>query len=142
MPYSDRVNYRDKRSGKFRRPAKHEKNRFFRIDTLSQGIANFAFKTGNGMGEIANDFADQLVSYAVANAPWEDRSGDARAGLQAAVTLENESLEIDLYHTIDYGLWLEVRWGGKYAIIIPTVEAMGPKLLAKMDNLLGEIWYP
>lgn len=140
MPYNDR--FRDERSGRFRRPHAPEKNKYFRVDTLSRGIANFAFKTSNGMAGIANDFADELVNYAQRNAPWNDRTGDAREGLQSAVTLYNESLEIELYHTISYGLWLEIRWGGRYAIIIPTVESLGPHLLAKMDGLLGEIQYP
>lgn len=141
MGFSDRVYYRDARTGRFRKPAHWERNRFYRIDTLSKGIANFAFKTENGMGEIAQGFAEDLLQYAQANAPWEDRTGEARAGLEAEVSLVNEALEIDLYHTVDYGIWLEIRWGGKYAIIIPTIETMGPKLFDKMSGLIGDIVY-
>jgi hypothetical protein len=133
--------FRDNRTGRWRKPLAWEKNRFFQVDTLSKGLANFAFKSANGMAEIANDFADDLVAYAQRNAPWNDRTNDAREGLQSAVTLYNDSLEIDLYHTVEYGIWLEVRWGGKYAIIIPTIETMGPKLFDGMNNLFGEIIY-
>lgn len=140
MAYSDIV-FKDNRTGRFRKAAPYERNKYFKIDTLSKGIASFAFKTADGMGEVANDLADALVEYARTHAPWEDRTGEAREGLEAAVTLENHSLEVDLYHTVDYGIWLEVRWGGKYAIIIPTIEAIGPKLLAGFDHLLSEIVY-
>jgi hypothetical protein len=139
MAYNDR--FRDERTGRFRKPSPREKNEFFRVDTLSKGIANFAFKTANGMAEIATQFADDLVEYARANAPWADRTGWAREGLDATVFLRNESLEIELYHQAEYGIWLEVRWGGYYAIIIPTVETMGPQLLDRMNNILGEIVY-
>lgn len=143
MPLSNgRIAFRDTRTGRWRRAAHYEKNRFFTIDTLSRGLANFTFKTMDGMAEIANDFADELVQYAVENAPWEDQTGDARAGLQAAVYIENGQIQIDLFHTVEYGIWLEVRWGGRYAIIIPTIEHMGPKLLDKMNNMISEIWYP
>ena len=141
MAYGDRLNFRDERTGRFRRPQPYEKNRYFKVDTLSRGLANFMFKTQNGMAEIANEFADELLQYAQDHAPWQDQTGDARAGLQTAAVLRNESLEVELYHTVEYGIWLEVRWGGKYAIIIPSVEAMGTKLLQKMDGLIGEITY-
>lgn len=134
--------FQDERTGRFKKASQGQKNKFFRTDTLTQGIANFAFKTSNAMGEIAVDFANDLLDYAVKNAPWEDRTGDARAGLATTVVVRNESLEVDLFHTIDYGIWLEVRWGGKYAIIIPTVETLGPRLLEKMNGILSEIYYP
>lgn len=141
MPFNDRANFRDLRTGQWRKARPYEKNRHFRIDTLSRGLASFVFKTMDSMADKANEFADELVQYAKDNAPWEDRSGDARAGLDSAVTASNGELEIDLYHTVDYGIWLEVRWGGRYAIIIPTIERMGPKLYARMNGILGDIIY-
>lgn len=134
--------WRDNRTGHWRSPARYERNPHFTIDTLSRGIANFTFKTMNEIGEIASDLADELVNYARDNAPWDDRTGDARAGLEAETSLENGEVNVDLYHTVEYGIWLEVRWGGRYAIIIPTIEALGPRLLEKMDRMIGEIWYP
>jgi len=133
--------WRDKRTGRFRKPLPHERNQFFETDTLSKGLANFSFKSGNEMADIAADFAQELVDYAQRNAPWSDRTGEARAGLTAEVELENETLDINLFHTVYYGLYLEVRWGGKYAIIIPTIEVMGPQLLDRLNNMFGEIVY-
>lgn len=141
MAYGDKISYRDNRSGRYRRPLPYEKNRHYRIDTLSKGLANFAFKTANGMAEAAQGLAEELVTYARNNAPWDDRTGAAREGLTSEVVLENESLEVNLFHTIDYGIWLEIRWGGKYAIIIPTIEQLGPKIFDKMNDLLGETIY-
>lgn len=141
MPYNERVKFRDNRTGRFRRAQPYERNRHFQVDTLSSGLANFQFKTANGMADIAQEFAGELVDYARKNAPWNDRTGDARDGLETEVRLENDSLEIDLYHTISYGIWLEIRWGGRYAIIIPTVEQKGSELLDRMNNMLSEIIY-
>jgi hypothetical protein len=141
MAYGDHVKYRDERTGQYRKARNWEKNRNFQVDTLSEGIANFAFKSANRMAEIAGEFAEDLLNYARDNAPWDDRTGDARRGLEYEVSLYNESLEVDLFHTVEYGIWLEVRWGGKYAIIIPSVEAMGPKLFDKMNDIFGDIIY-
>ena len=113
---------------------------FFSTSTLERGLAQFELKMREGIEEIALDFAIELVDYAKANAPWSDRTGDARAGLDAQV--ENGmrgDIVVTLFHTVDYGVWLEVRWGGKYAIIIPTVERKGPELLAKMRGMMREI---
>ena len=140
--YKELRNFQDRRTGKFRKAARYEKNEFFKVDTLSRGVANFAFKTADSFAEDAAAFADELLDYARANAPWTDRTGDARAGLETFAVIDNDSLEIALYHTMDYGQWLEVRWGGKYAIIIPTVETMGGRLLDRMEQTLGKIYYP
>ena len=141
MGYDQRIKFRDNRSGRYRKAKSWERNAHFEVDTLSEGLAKFQFKTANRMGEIAQEFASELVDYARKNAPWNDRTGDARDGLEAEVRLENKSLEIDLYHTVDYGVWLEIRWGGRYAIIIPTVEQKGSELLDRMNNILSEIIY-
>src|SRR4051812_26990603 len=95
-----RVLFKDTRTGRWRSPAPYEKNSHFVIDTLSRGIANFTFKTMDAMGEIAQDLAADLVEYAQKNAPWEDRTGDVRAGLEASVEVTNGSFEVALYHTV------------------------------------------
>lgn len=69
-------------------------------------------------------------SYMRENAPWTDQTGNARAGLRARH--EKEPLvqhELILYHTMPYGIWLEVRWSGRYAIIVPTLQQMGPEVM-------------
>ena len=141
MAWNNKHNFRDRRTGRFRKAASWEKNNFFKVDTLSRGLANFTFKTLDQMAGDASSFAEEMLDYARKNAPWTDRTGEARAGLDTAVAIDNDTLEVFLFHTAEYGQWLEVRWGGKYAIIIPTVETMGIRLLAKMNNTLGEIIY-
>lgn len=76
--------------------------------------------------EAFREAADQIVAYAQANAPWTDRTGDARTGLTADVYTESGSVVLDLYHTVDYGLWLEVIQNGAFAIIMPTLETFAP----------------
>lgn len=141
MPFSGRHDFRDDRTGQWRRARTFEKNQHFVVDTLSKGLASFCFKTMDAIADYANEFADELVDYAKEHAPWEDRSGEARAGLNTAVLVDNGELSIDLYHTVSYGIWLEIRWGAKFAIIIPTIEQMGPKLFEKMNGMIGDIIY-
>ena len=89
-----------------------------------------------GLAAATAGFAQKVQDYAQENAPWDDRTGDARQGLQAKGFQRLTSYTIVLYHTVDYGIWLEVRWDGRYAIILPTIEHMGHELMDRLDIAL------
>lgn len=76
---------------------------------------------------------DDIVSEAQRNAPWADRTGDAREGLEATVKNEKGEVVLYLYHTVEYGLWLEVIQSGRFATIMPTLERMGPTLMKRAE---------
>jgi hypothetical protein len=77
--------------------------------------------------------AEAVQEYAQENAPWSDRTGAARDGLTAEYVEEGSNHVIVLYHTVDYGIWLEVRNSGEYAIILPTIEHMGPVVMGALS---------
>lgn len=118
----------------------------FQGSSLARGIRQYPKKTRDKMIEIMEEFAEELLDYAQSNAPWEDQTGDAREGLGTAVSggfeaWGNNAISLSLFHTVDYGIWLEVRWGGKYAIIIPTLETMGPELMSRFEGITEDIIY-
>ena len=71
----------------------------------------------------------QLEQSAKDNAPWADRTGDARRGITAKSSHSNGDITMTLFHTVDYGLWLEVIQNGAFATIMPTIERDGPRLI-------------
>lgn len=71
----------------------------------------------------------QVESHAQANAPWSDITGRARQGLKADISIEGGEVVLTLSHSVDYGYWLELIQQGKFAIIMPTLEALGPEIL-------------
>jgi hypothetical protein len=83
--------------------------------------------------------APEVESYMKNNAPWTDRTGNARNGLAARAYESGNEVGIVLYHQVSYGIWLEVRWSGRYAIINPTIEEMGPRVMQQFSNLLERI---
>jgi len=87
----------------------------------------------------ANRMAPEVANYAKVNAPWTDRTGNARNGLMAQPYDEGDNVGIVVYHSVSYGIWLEVRWAGKYAIIGPTIEVMGPRVMSQYHNLLDRL---
>lgn len=92
------------------------------LDILALGVAgNVAEAMAAGKSEVQ--------AYAQANAPWADRTGAARNGLVASVYEEGGQIILELAHSVDYGVWLELIQDGAFAIIMPTLEALGPKIL-------------
>jgi hypothetical protein len=88
---------------------------------------------------IANRMAPEVENYAKLHAPWQDQTGNARNGLAARAYEEGTNVGIVVYHQVSYGIYLELRWGGRYAIIRPTVDAMGDRVMQQYNNLLSRI---
>jgi hypothetical protein len=93
---------------------------FFLGDTLTPMLAQADVR--ENAEEILNDMSGDIEAYAKANAPWSDITGDARAGLTADVFTDGDAIVLQLYHIVDYGVWLETIQAGKFAIIMPTLE--------------------
>lgn len=75
--------------------------------------------------------AQGVEAEARQNAPWADRTGMARSGLEATVKNDNGEIIMMLAHTAEHGLWLEVIQAGRFAIIMPTLEAAAPRVFAR-----------
>ena len=104
---------------------------------IPRGLA-FPVVADQAIEELLEVAAEAVQQYAQENAPWEDQSGDARGGLTAEyVDGGLFQHEIVLYHTAEYGIWLEIRWNGRYAIIMPTIERMGPVVMGALSNMSG-----
>ena len=74
------------------------------------------------------------------NAPWTDRTGNARSGLKAKPETSHSAgsgtYRIILSHSEHYGLFLETRWAGRYAIIDPTVKRQQEDFMRIMSKVL------
>ena len=105
-------------------------------DTLTPGIKGLPSFIDKIVGTTMRYYEPQVENYAKMNAPWTDRTTNARNGLIASSGKEGGSHYIVLAHQVPYGIWLEVRWGGKYAIIMPTIDVYGPKVMSTIQKIL------
>lgn len=87
----------------------------------------------------AQSMAPEVETYMKLNAPWTDQTTNARNGLAARAYAEGSEVGIVLFHQVSYGIFLETRWGGKYAIIDPAIAEMGPKVMDRYNRLLERI---
>lgn len=110
------------------------------FDSLTPRMLALPLAVDGAVEQLLEELAEQVQEYARSNAPWDDQTGEARGGLTAEAV--DEGLfqnSIVLYHTVDYGIWLEIRWNGRYAIIVPTIEHFGPIVMGELSSVFGRI---
>ena len=88
---------------------------------------------------VAQFIATKMQNEARQGAPWTDRTGNARSGLFGAVEAEAAQAIVTIYlshgHTIEYGKFLELAHGARYAIVMPTIEQNLGELKRMLDGL-------
>jgi hypothetical protein len=108
-------------------------------DTLSPALRVFAERI-DGMIATATEFkTSRAEEYAKSNAPWTDQTSNARNGIGAvAEHSPGKRHSIVVYHSVNYGIWLEVRHAGRNAILMPTAIVVGRELM----DMIGRNWGP
>lgn len=108
-------------------------------DTLTPGLKAFPDKVDRAIALTAEYFTPRVEAYARTNAPWTDRTGNARNGLNSKTFHEPRAHGVYIMHSVPYGIWLEVRNDGRYEIIIPTVKNMGREMMATLRSLFSRM---
>lgn len=108
-------------------------------DRLTGNIPAAAAILVGALEETALHYAVEIQNHAQNNAPWEDRTGDARDGLDVTVENNGKFIDIILAHSVDYGQWLETIQHGKFAIIMPTLEYFAPEILKNIHYDIGDL---
>lgn len=131
-------------------------------EVIGKGLEQYGERALVAIQAVANYWGQSIQDEARRNAPWEDRTGNARGGLFFAVDgfeLEpiigtvtpeatsqmsdvavehgsQDTLIITLAHTVFYGKFLELKNGGRYAIIMSTIEAN----LGSLERQIQEVF--
>jgi hypothetical protein len=112
-------------------------------DTLTPGVQAFGDKLQRKIKSVMEYQTPRVQDYARSNALWTDRTSNARNGLFSKYVAgslgDTTTHRIVLYHTVPYGIWLEVRWSGKYAIIVPTIDVYGKKVMDALNRLISKL---
>jgi hypothetical protein len=133
-------------------------------EALAQAIRDYEKKALVAIRAVAAYEGQAMQDDARRNAPWQDRTGNARGGLFYAVDglglptivgqvsvetgagVGNEDVSIEsggdhtliltLGHTMFYGKYLELSNGAKFAVVMSTIEAHLPMLEKALGDLL------
>jgi hypothetical protein len=113
-------------------------------DTLTPAMKNAASKANFYLSRTTEYYSLHAETYAKSKAPWTDRTGNARSGLGStwtgAVSSESAKFEIDIFHRMPYGFWLEVKHGGKFSIINKTVNIEGNKFFKTANQVMAKMF--
>lgn len=84
--------------------------------------------------------------YMKHNAPWTDRTTNARNGLfataqKSATRIMESTFAIVLGHSVDYGVYLEEGTSKMRArpIIMPTIRIYAPKVIGTLTKILNRL---
>lgn len=116
----------------------------FKIDwsgsSLSKNLDKMATKLGAVVLMYSATKASEIESKMKQNRPWTDRTNMAKTTLNAKVSQPNTNLiRITLAHGVDYGIWLELAHGKNYAIIAPTIQEEGPRIVSDLNDLMSKL---
>lgn len=95
---------------------------------LGDGAREYIERKKMGMVMLMQNLAGHAEAEMKQNAPWTDRTGNARNGLHAGVEVGQDKFTFYLSHGVEYGVFLELAHGGNYAIVRPTADVYAPKL--------------
>ena len=106
-------------------------------DSLINNLSKLDSDTEQRIGVIAERQATVSQNEMRSNAPWQDRTGNARNGLFGKYSREGDTHKITLSHSMNYGIWLETRWAGKYEIIRPSISKGGDDVMRQLGRLFN-----
>lgn len=109
---------------------------------LDQTVEQQARRIRQAIRALALYFAPQIETWMKQNAPWTDRTGNARQGLYAALEDVNlndiqESIVLYFDHSMIYGFYLETKNSGAYAVVAPALDFWAPRIYAALKRMLA-----
>lgn len=91
--------------------------------------------------QVMEDIARIAEQYAKANHRWTNRTGDAERGITGTADWESDTrVAMTLSHTVDYGVYLELAFQKRYAILEESTEYaaafLGDRLKGGIDVVI------
>lgn len=108
----------------------------FNSRELEKGLQELDRRTDAAIKELANRGAQEIEDYAKNNAPWVDRTGEARRTLKGSTSPIANGVRITLSHGVDYGVYLELAHEKRFAILMQAIRTVGVKSILPAFNKL------
>lgn len=104
---------------------------------LFKAYTNTLFVSGARIGVSR---ASEIEAWMKQNAPWQDITGIARESLYAVAeqdAVRVAQITVAYGYQAPHGLWLEIAYGGKWAIITKTIDRWGPVVWKDIQNMMN-----
>lgn len=119
------------------------------VPNVRRAMRNYGDAVIEAERQVALYWAAVIEADARNNAPWTDRTANARQSLHAYTNenapdgypnpqdLAKDVVALYLSHGMEYGVYLETRWAGRYAIIMPTLEKHYQQIATMLKGIFG-----
>ena len=108
---------------------------------LAVAIERYGDRVLTAVAGIAQYVATQMQNQAQADAPWTDRTGNARTGIFGTSEADFAARVVTIYlshsATLTYPLFLEIGNSGKYAVIMRTMESHYEPLMQMLREIFA-----
>lgn len=123
---------------------------------VRQQMAAYARKVREAELKLLKYFEAIIQTEARRDASWTDRTGNARQALRAYTSedapekfgasdteypnpadLARDTVALYLSHGMKYGLFLETKYGGRYAVIMDTLRKHYPEITRQLKAIFG-----
>lgn len=109
----------------------------FTFNSLSPTLKKLPHLLDRNFNQIMKFHEPKIRKEARHDAPWTDRTGSARQGLDArSLEPKPNVYQLVLFGKVEYQIWLEIRHSGKFANIMPTIRWYGPLVMKSFNKLL------
>lgn len=88
------------------------------------------------IGLYADTAAKKMEGEAKNNAPWTDRTGNARNSIQGDFGWIGNQAVITLSGNMEYSVYLELANEKRFAILKPTIDRNAPEILKGYQRLV------
>jgi hypothetical protein len=105
-------------------------------DAMAALFDDYVQRVYTAIYALAQRRAPEIENWLKENAPWTDRTGNARQTLWTHVSGDGSVIVITLSHGMDYGYFLEVANTGRFAILGPGVDYWGQQIMSDIRSLL------
>lgn len=111
----------------------------WRSTTLFSTMKNFDERANKAVGAAMQYQATRSETYMKKNARWKDDTTNARNGLFAIAVSEGTKHKLLLSHGVPYGIWLELAFSGRYAIVLPAFIVATEELRNRIQVLFASL---
>ena len=88
-----------------------------------------------------HNFSRQVEAFMKSNAPWTDRTGEARRSLSMSFHKEGDVYVSEGGQGVWYGVYIENNYGSKYSILKPTFYKFLPQFEREVMGIMqGSIY--
>jgi hypothetical protein len=104
---------------------------------MAQRVADYRRRLLEAVFRLASEWADRIAADAKASAPWTDRSGLARRTILGRALRLAMGAVIVISGGAPWSIYLERRWGGKWAAILPALQRAYAAVMASLQALVA-----